>query len=251
VPSDALPFSADDCRRLSCEGYLRLGPFLEPDEIDAMRAAFDAAWAAGDADSPRTRCWILAWPPFRAILRSGRLLSMLDVIFDGQAQLLDYYPNYQPPATMRTVHVSGQRDWHRDFTFVRNPDGLPLMITVLIFMDDIGDDAGPTLVLPGTHRTAEKVIPRHDSSPQPDERPLPVQAGEVLVLNSSIIHSRGLNVSDRPRRGIVLNFGYWWMKPWDMDLPLPAGMLAGITTEMEHLLGLRCPGDNLYLMSSI
>jgi len=120
-----------------------------------------------------------------------------------------------------------------------------------MFMDDIQAGTGPTLVLPGTHKVPALVVPRHDSTPQAEEIPLPLRAGEILVLNSSIIHSRGLNTSDRPRRGIVLNFGYWWMKPWDIDLPLPQDANTGIPAETERLLGLRCPGDNLYLVSQI
>jgi hypothetical protein len=108
---------------------------------------------------------------------------MLHVIFGGQAQLLDYYPNCEPAAATPAGHVHesvpGERDWHRDFTFVRSPDGSPLMITVLIFMDDI------------------------------------------------------------------------WMRPWDMDLPLPQDARTGIPAGTERLLGLRCPGGNLYLVSQI
>jgi hypothetical protein len=248
-------FGPQEYRQLQQAGYLRLDSMLEPAEIESMRAVFGTVWAAGDAVMPETRCWVLAWEPFRAVLRSPRLVSMLSTIFDGQAQLLDYYPNYQPAMAGRQAqpreHVSTQRDWHRDFTFVRSPDGLPLMITVLIFVDDVTEDMGPTLVLPGTHRIPAQVVTRHDSSPRADELPLPVRAGEGLVLNSSIIHSRGLNNSDRPRRGVVLNFGYWWMKPWDMDLPLPEDARTGNSAEVEQLLGLRCPGDNLYLVSSL
>jgi hypothetical protein len=248
-------FGGREYRQLQQEGHLRLTPCLEPGDLAGMRDCFGAAWAAGDAASPVARCWILGFEPFRALLRSHHLQAMLAAIFDGQAQLLDYYPNYQPAAAAGEPLPGGagpgRRDWHRDFTFVRSADGLPLMITVLVFLDDVGEETGPTLVIPASHRVPECIVPRHDDAPRADELALPVRAGEVIVLNSSIVHSRGVNASATPRRGVVLNFGYWWMKPWDEDLPLPAGVRADITPEMEQLLGLRCPGDNLYLVSAI
>jgi ectoine hydroxylase-related dioxygenase (phytanoyl-CoA dioxygenase family) len=228
---------------------------LEPRQVDEIRLVFDEAWAMGDTVSPETRCWILAWAPFRATLCSHRLLGMLDILFQGQAQLLDYHPIYQPAANANSPdpgdRLTALRDWHRDFTFVRDPGGSPLMITVLIFIDDIGDEAGPTLVLPGTHRMPATIVTRHDQSPRADEQALPVRSGQGLIINSAIVHSRGLNHSERPRRGLVLNFGYWWMKPWDLDLPLPKDACTGIPADVERLLGLRCPSDDLYLYSPI
>ncbi|MGI8447129.1 MAG: hypothetical protein ACR2MP_08130, partial [Streptosporangiaceae bacterium] len=106
-------------------------------------------------------------------------------------------------------------------------------------------------VLPGTHRVPATVVARHDQAPRAAEQPLPARPGQGLILNSAIVHSRGLNRSARPRRGIVMNFGYWWMKPWDLDLPLPEDACAGIPEGTEQLLGLRCPSDNLYLSSPI
>jgi hypothetical protein len=255
VHSDSARLGDHDYQQLIRDGFVHLDSLLEPAQLEEMRAVFDDAWMAGDTISEGIRCWILAWEPFRAVLRSPPLLSILEVLFQGQAQLLDYYPNYQasmnPMAAGPDEQAPALRDWHRDFTFVRDPDGLPLMITVLMFIDDIYAEMGPTLVLPGTHRVPAAVVPRHDQSPRPDEQPLPVRAGQALVLNSAIIHSRGLNRSDHPRRGIVLNFGYWWMKPWDADLPLPEDLRNGMPTDLEYLLGLSCPADNLYLFSAI
>ena len=254
MSSEAWSFTADHYQSLKQDGYVRLAPFLGPGQLEDLRLLFDSAWSAGDQASPQQRCWILRWEPFRVILGSPSLLSMLDVVFDGQPQLLDYYPNYQPPTVAgnhRNGHALQPRDWHRDFTFVRDRDGLPLMITVLTFLDDVTAETGPTLVIPGSHRIPSRVVARHDDSPRSDELALPVRAGEVLVLNSSIIHSRGVNLSSVPRRGLVLNFGYWWMKPWDMDLPLPQEASRQLSEKMQILLGLRCPGDNLYLISQI
>jgi Phytanoyl-CoA dioxygenase (PhyH) len=255
VPDEIPCFSDRDYHQLAREGYFYLDQVLGPRQVEEMRAVFDEAWAKGDEVAPETRCWILAWAPFRAVLCSDRLLGLLDAVFQGQAQLLDYYPNYQPAATAcpadRGERVTALRDWHRDFTFVRDPGGSPLMITVLVFIDDIGRETGPTLVLPGTHRVPATIVPRHDQSPRADEQPLPVRPGQGLILNSAIVHSRGLNRSERPRRGIVMNFGYWWMKPWDLELPLPEEARADIPADMERLLGLRSPSDNLYLSAPI
>jgi Phytanoyl-CoA dioxygenase (PhyH) len=256
VPDEAPLLSEGEYQKFLRDGYLYLGPLLGPPQVGQLRAVFDDAWATGDKTSPEARCWILEWAPFRAILGSRRLLGILDVLFQGQAQLLDYYPIYQSSPNGRRPpgddqRVTTVRDWHRDFTFVRDPGGSPLMITVLMFADDICDQVGPTLVLPGSHRVPAIVVPRHDQTPRAEEQPLPVKAGHGLMLNSAIVHSRGLNQSDRPRRGVVLNFGHWWMKPWDMDLPLPQHACAGLPAEVQSLLGLRSPCDNLYLFAPI
>ncbi|MGI8447428.1 MAG: phytanoyl-CoA dioxygenase family protein, partial [Streptosporangiaceae bacterium] len=169
-------FSDRDYQQFTGEGFFYLDQVLGPREVEEMGAVFDEAWNTGDKVAPETRCWLLAWAPFRAVLRSGRLLAVLDTLFQGQAQLLDYYPNYQPaaaPSADPRERVTALRDWHRDFTFVRDPGGSPLMITVLVFIDDISGEAGPTLVLPGTHRVPAPVIARHGQAPQTPTQPLP------------------------------------------------------------------------------
>jgi hypothetical protein len=252
IVSDNWPGLSDQDRLdFHREGYLRTGPLLSLGEVAELRAAFQDAWAAGEKLAPQVRCWMLTAAPFRAVLNSSRLRKLLRWVFCEQAQLLDCYPIYQPPAQHPQAGPAGQRDWHRDFTFVRDPDGTPLMVTVLVFIDDVQDEVGPTLVLPGTHRVPHQVITRHATAPRADELALPVQSGDGLLLNSSIVHSPGQNRSARPRRGIVMNFGYWWMKPWDMELPLPPEATDGITAESQCLLGLRSPADNLYLFAAI
>ena len=242
--------SEQECSDLRQRGYLRLGPLLTPNEVAVMRAAFDDAWEAGDELAPETRCWVLAVEQFRTPLSSPRLMALLRTIFGDQAQLLDYHPIYQPPAEA-SGPVFPLRDWHRDFTFVHDQGGSPLMITIITFLDDISDELGPTVVIPGSHRVPREVVPRHDPAVHGEEVPLPARAGEGLLLNSAIVHSAGQNRSALPRRGLVMNFGYWWMKPWNMHLPLPPEFTVGLAPALEYLLGIASPSDDEYLFAPI
>lgn len=43
--------------------------------------------------------------------------------------------------------------WHQDFTFWHHEDGMPKMrsLAVVLFLDDVGPDNGPMMMLPGSH----------------------------------------------------------------------------------------------------
>ncbi len=45
-------------------------------------------------------------------------------------------------------------EWHQDFTFWHEEDGIPLphMVTAMVFLDDVNEFNGPLLVIPGSHK---------------------------------------------------------------------------------------------------
>jgi ectoine hydroxylase-related dioxygenase (phytanoyl-CoA dioxygenase family) len=96
-------------------------------------------------------------------------------------------------------------------------DILEAMLTVRIHLDDVADDNGPLLVLPGSHRTGKRL-----ATPAGDTgiRPIHVAAGDVLVMHRLLTHSSGYAREDtrRHRRIVHLEFaatatlpdGYEW-----------------------------------------
>ncbi len=251
VASHVVGLSEADRRTLAEVGYVVLADLVDPASLAAMRATFDEAWADGETGITE-RLRLLGYPAFREYVDQESLQAVPRSIFGGHLQLLDCWLTYQPPASRwrtRKYTAGTERDWHRDFTFVGADPGRPLIVNMLLFLHD-SEQAGPTVVLPGSHRQRSAVMSEHSTDPHPDEVEVALRAGDVLLFNSHLVHSRGRNLSRAPRRAVAMMWGYWFVKPVDMHLPLCPGALEGASEDRLRLLGVEPPTVDLYLFES-
>lgn len=123
--------------------------------------------------------------------------------------------------------------WHRDLTIaVRegrvNPDGftrptvkagvphveapawlLRRMLTARIALDDVADDHGPLLVVPGTHDDADVDHLPGAGDLRSRARAVHMRAGDVLLIRPLVVHRSGASRKGTPlhRRTLHFEFG--------------------------------------------
>lgn len=220
--------------QLERDGYAFIRQAIPHDQVCSLRTAFDQLWQChhGSVDQRQ----LLAVPEFIELIDHPRLIGELSAVFGDQLQLLMYaLRNHDAGNDLR------ERDWHRDFSFVCDRI---IAVNTILYLDDTTERA-PTLAVPGSHRW--RTLPGRRFEPRHDEVPLPASAGDILLSDAALWHSRGLNTTRSPRRLVLLYFGYWWLKRYEHDQPLPWQVLQSADARRLQLLGLRMPGRDLHL----
>lgn len=165
-------------------------------------------------------------------------------ILSADIALIDHAYYITPPGGA----LDGEA-WHTDVR-KRVPGvhhaGSTMMVRVMIALEDIPEDGGATLVLPGTHR-------------QPDDSPIPkvavpedmpgavalaCKAGTAYFFNGNLLHSPGTNRGGRgttTRRVLLFNYGHKWMRMWAGHEPSERLAAAASTPLRRQLLGLTPP----------
>jgi ectoine hydroxylase-related dioxygenase (phytanoyl-CoA dioxygenase family) len=122
---------------------------------------------------------------------------------------------------------------HRD---IRSHFGdTPLMLNMLVMLDEFTANNGATHLLDGSHHVAEKPDKeRFFSQASRAQGP----AGSVLVFHSQLWHSSGENKSDAERRALTLTFTRPFYKQ-QMDYPRLVGYdkLASLSENQRQLIG--------------
>ena len=85
-------------------------------------------------------------------------------------------------------------------------------------ISDFSEETGGTIIWPGSHKWAE--VPPEDFESTPSgwivtEAP----AGSVIMLNSGVWHTGGINQSDSPRDTLISYFQRWWIRGYNEQLP--------------------------------
>jgi hypothetical protein len=83
------------------------------------------------------------------------------------------------------------QDWEREFW--------PPAINLAVYLDDVTEENGPTLVVPGTHVLPH---PEFDRANHPKQTPILGPAGTVALMFPTVWHRGSANTTDRPRRAL-------------------------------------------------
>lgn len=110
---------------------------------------------------------------------------------------------------MKSAGFGAAVEWHQDFAFYPHTNDDVLAVAVII--DDMGDENGPLMVFPGTHRGP--IFDHHADGvfvgamdldaaglDLADAVALSGPAGSVSIHHARIVHGSALNTSDRDRR---------------------------------------------------
>jgi ectoine hydroxylase-related dioxygenase (phytanoyl-CoA dioxygenase family) len=122
---------------------------------------------------------------------------------------------------------------HRDSKFFSNTT--PLMLNILIMLDDFTPKNGPTLLLPYSHKKQEKPSDEYfyENAIQAIGK-----SGDILLFNADIWHASSTNKTDMGRRALPLTFSKSFIKQL-MDYPRYIGYkkMDSFSDEMQTLLG--------------
>lgn len=122
---------------------------------------------------------------------------------------------------------------HRDSKFFSN--GVPLMLNMLVMLDDFTEENGPTLLLPFSHKKMEK--PTEDFFYKNSVKALG-KSGDILLFNSDIWHASSINKTYKDRMALPLTFSKSFIKQL-MDYPRYLGYdkMSGLNPDLSALLG--------------
>lgn len=121
---------------------------------------------------------------------------------------------------------------HRD---IRTFYNIPMMMNMLVMLDDFTLENGATYLLSGSHAKDEK--PTEETFYKCAERAVG-KAGSILLFDSLLWHAAGINRTDRPRRALTLAFTRPFQKQ-QLDYPRLLGYdkTDSFSEDLRQILG--------------
>jgi len=232
--------SLEQLRALDEDGFLVRERLVQGELLESLRAAADELEAdalknqkpgeSGSFGGLFVRNLLDRHPVFRdALLRFEPCLSVARAMLGPQVQV--------HATVLRVAYpdLAGQGvAWHFHQRVVPEPQPAwfrgPIVVDNLIYLDDITEDSGPLVVLPGSHRVHDRDLLGEDHSDKPGQVALTVPAGSCITSHSSLWHKA---LAPRPaggkRRLLILGYSSVWQK--QIDKP-SAGAGRGLTDEL-------------------
>lgn len=144
-------------------------------------------------------------PLFMEVVKQPRVVAILQALLGKSVRLHGSKLNVKAPKYGSPV------EWHQDWAFYPHTNDDVLAIGVML--DDVEDENGPLLVLPGTHRV-DKVWDHHfdgrfcgamDPTKTPDldySKAVPCvgKAGSCSFHHVRLVHGSAQNTSNKPRQ---------------------------------------------------
>jgi ectoine hydroxylase-related dioxygenase (phytanoyl-CoA dioxygenase family) len=227
----------DERSQLLTNGYVIVPGLLDSDVLDRASTEFDRVW---ELEQPRvSQHQLLKHAFFVELIEHPPIIERMRAVFGRQLQLLAYDLLRQGPR-----HEGLERKWHRDFAFRGDS---PLAINVIVPLEEMTDERGPTRVVPGTHLGTRPPRGAEVNAPHPDEVAFHAKPGDAVLINGAIWHTGGINHTDGVRRGIFLYYGYWWLKRYDYETSLPWQAYLGASEQRLELLGVKQPEGDLHM----
>jgi ectoine hydroxylase-related dioxygenase (phytanoyl-CoA dioxygenase family) len=205
------------------DGFIRVDDALPPDMLARVRDWVDACVARARGvtasneiydledthtpDSPRVRRIkdpVSRDPLFWDVVRGAGVVGPLTQLLGPNLRLFGSKLN------MKSAGYGAAVEWHQDWAFY--PHSNDDVLAIGIMLDDVTDENGPLLVLPGSHTGPvlnhhnddgifvggiEDIAQRVDLS---QAVPIHGRAGSMSVHHVRAIHGSALNMSGRPRR---------------------------------------------------
>lgn len=128
---------------------------------------------------------------------------------------------------------SGALPLHID-SFIPYAGEHPIAMQVSIVLEDSSLENGATLVVPGSHRSAEWA----DQASLSEAIPIQAEAGDVVLWDSRLWHGASENRTGRTRWAIIATFTRWWIKQaFRITETLPPAIYDQLTPKEKAVLG--------------
>lgn len=238
-----LAANADEAfEHVETHGYARMADVLTPAEVEEARTRlFEQAeaerergcaelegsvkkWAVGP--NQRVRNLINKGEVFRRIathpvaLQCERLLLGKDFLLSSMS-----------------ANITGTRGlpmgWHTDQIYAH---WLPYRIASAIvwMLDDFTEENGATVVYPGSHRWTGP----NNSVSSKDAVATTGHAGTILIMDGRTVHNTGMNMTNRPRAGLITYFVMPFIRQEEkFSLSLSPSVMEQCAPELLSLLG--------------
>jgi ectoine hydroxylase-related dioxygenase (phytanoyl-CoA dioxygenase family) len=241
VPRLSRDATADDVRAaLAASGCAVIEGLVDESVMDAIQsdiAPFIDATPFGSDDfvghrTRRTGALIARSPAFRQLAVHPLVLGTLDLV------LGDHATSYQLHLTQVIAIGPGEPGQivHRDqwaFDFFEFPSGFEVECHTMWAMNDFTEENGATRVIPGSHRSADKLRPGYDETVAAE-----MPKGSVFIYVGSVYHGGGANRSDETRLGINVGYTLSWLRQEENQYLACAPEIAReLPIELAKLMG--------------
>lgn len=224
--------------RLDRDGYCIIRGLIPPNVIDAIDSSLDYDFAAtpycvGDFFGERTKRFgrlLTRAPATRQLVMHPVTLGLAESILspgcDRIALNLTQAVEIHPGALAQYPH----RD-HDLWPTIKG--GQQFQVNVMWPLSPFTVDNGATRFWPGSHLACTDRDGDEDAAVAAMCEP-----GDALVWLGGTLHGAGANVSDAPRRGIIVSYCLGWLKPFELQwLVYPPEVARHFDPELAALVG--------------
>ena len=155
-----------------------------------------------------TKCQFQFREPYIRLIESEWLNEIVDTLLNESAIMYDFFGLLNIDQDNQNHH---RNQFHRDQAFL---GGLRASILVIIPLIDFTEEVGPTEIVSGTHlfkeKPSEEFIANHFAK-------LIAKKGEVIVVDASLWHRGGKNLTSSTRPAIIIRYQLPFLKrPFDL-----------------------------------
>jgi hypothetical protein len=179
-------------------------------------------------------------PVFRTLVRLPRLLDPARRLLEDEVYVHQFKIN------AKMALVGEVWEWHQDYRFWRDEDGMPSpeAVTAAIFMDQVDEFNGPLMLVPGSHRDgvldttslpggewSDTLSAKLKYTITPESLAAVVAdrgivapkgaAGSVLLFHGNILHGSAQNMSPVNRRIVLVTYNGVTNRLRDVPNPRP------------------------------
>ena len=169
---------------------------------------------------------------FAPLLEHPVMMSIVDDQLGVDAVLLDVSVNAVGP-------MSSSGGWHVDSPLTQVPEPFPnftLSMQTAWMLDDFRLENGATHVARGSHLSLRQ--PPRGRGEVDDEQIVEGPAGSLAIWLSQTWHRHGENTTDAMRRGVIVQYGRCWVKPFvDLRTPMTAEQAAVLSPRLRYMMG--------------
>lgn len=256
--------------RYHTEGYLLCEDGFSPREVDLLRAQLPIEFAE---DSPRrvvekdSRVVRSVYGSHATNQILGDLAHHPRLVAPARQLLADDVYVYQFKINAKAAFVGDVWEWHQDYVFWRNEDGMPApdVINCVVFLDDVTEFNGPMYVIPGSHTAGVVEQTNGDADPGGAYRDSPAwissltarlkyslppeviarfvarsrieapkgRAGSILFFHPNLLHASPPNLSPFDRALCFVTYNSVRNVPVPVGEPRPAFLVARDRTAIE------------------
>jgi hypothetical protein len=241
MPVPHLPPTAsveDVATALEAEGCVVVDDLVTPELLDTLGAELEPFMAAtpyGDdfsGDHTRRTGGLIARSPV------SRELVTHPTVTGAVGSVLGHATAFQLHLTQVISIEPGQvaQPVHRDqwaFDFFSFPNGFEVTCNTIWAMTDFTEANGATRVIPGSHRSEDKL-----RFVEADTEPAEMRKGSVLLYTGALYHGGGPNSSDGTRHGVNITYAVGWLRQEENQyLSVPTEIARDLPDDLLRLMG--------------
>jgi Phytanoyl-CoA dioxygenase (PhyH) len=261
----------EQLRAYEDEGFLFLPECFSQTEVGVVKAELPAIFAE---DSPR-RVLEKEGNIVRSVYGShttnevARRLSQHAWLVEPAMQILGGQVYiYQFKINAKAAFGGDIWEWHQDYIFWRNEDGMPTsrVINAVVFLDEVNEFNGPLILIPGSHKEdVIDVATRNTQSSAYQRSPAWISnltaslkysldqvviarlvkkygliapkgpAGSVLFFHGNLVHGSAANMSPFDRNLVLVTFNHIENVPVPVKEPRPEFLASCDSTPVKPL----------------